>query len=385
MKRLVTIMLVLACAGALALGVYRAIARHRAAAGQGAAGERRVPVAVVPAVLSNIEAAVSATGDVESWEEVNVSAQVGEKLTVILVNEGDMLTAGSVIAELDDDEAQASYEAACATVRSMETGLNETYVSLTNTMRSFSRTEQLHAQNVIGQQEYDNADTALQLARTKVAIAAALLNQARAKQEELHVRLKRYTIRAPFEGVVAQRFFDPGSYVSPGEPIVRMTRVNPITVKAQLPEAAVSQVRPGCLVRVRLWGGNGAALTGSVVRIYPVLDARWRTQTVEVQCPNDAGAAQPGMFARLQIVTGTADALLVPDVAVMKLPGSGITHLYIVRDGLARRVDASIVQDLGALVSVTGDLAPGDLVIVKGQQRVQTGAAVDAIPTEMLP
>ena len=91
------------------------------------------------------------------------------------------------------------------------------------------------------------------------------------------------------------------------------------------------------------------------------------------------------MFAKVEIITGRSDAVLVPDVAVMRLPGSGITHLYTVQTGIAVRVDVTVTRKLGGFVAIRGPLAPGQDVVVKGQQRLQTGMAVEPVRTEMLP
>ena len=379
MRKTLVVFAVIVVAGVLALAVRRCARREAPAA------PHRVAVSVMPAVASNIELCVEATGNAEAHQEVNVSAQIAEKLMVVLVDEGTVVTAGQVLAELDVREAQASLDAASRTVDSVESSLGEAGASLTNAVRTFERVKNLKTERVVGQQQYDESETAMKVAQSRTALATALLNQARAKERELAVRVDRCTIRAPFAGIIAARYLDPGSYLAPGTPLLRLTQINPLSVKVQMPEGQATDVEKGCPARVLVHANHGVMLTGTVLRVYPVVDERWRTQTVELECPNDAGEARPGMFAKASIITGRSEAMLVPDVAVMRLPGSGITHLYTVQTGIAVRVDVTVTRKLGGFVAIRGPLAPGQDVVVKGQQRLQTGMAVEPVRTEMLP
>ena len=366
-------------------GVLVFVARRCASREAPAAAPHRVAVSVMAAMASNIELYVEATGNAVAFQEVDVSAQIAEKLMAVLVDEGTVVTAGQVLAELDVREAQAALDAASRTVDSVESSLGEAGASLTNALRTFERVKNLKQERVIGQQQYDESETAMKVAQSRAALAAALLNQARAKERELAVRVDRCTIRAPFAGIIAARHLDPGSYVAPGTPLLRLTQVNPLSVKVQMPEGQATDVRAGCPARVLVHANHGVMLTGTVLRVYPVVDERWRTQTVEIECPNYSGEAQPGMFAKVEIITGRSDTMLVPDSAIMRLPGSGITHLYTVQTGIAVRVDVTVTRKLGGFVAVRGPLPPGQDVVVKGQQRLQTGMAVEPIRTDMLP
>jgi len=282
---------------------------------------------------------------------------------------------------LADDQARATYEAAVAARKSGEAEVVLAETSYTNVATQFERTRTLYTEGVVGRQAYDDAETAMLLARGRLDVARAQLRRVEAAEEELRIRLQRYRVLAPFEGVVARRYVDPGAYAGAGMPIVRLVQINPVKVVADIPETQAEDVRRGLAVRVNV-DAAGAGVTGVVARVYPTLDARWRTRTVEIACQNDAARLRPGMFARIEIVTGRGERLLVPDTAVLRLPGSGLWHVYAERGGVAERVD---VEVLGTLRVVRGALAPGARVIVKGAERVQSGMMVDAVPVEILP
>ncbi|MCX7002867.1 MAG: efflux RND transporter periplasmic adaptor subunit [bacterium] len=358
---------------------------HRANRTSVADARPRVPVATVPVITSNIEMRVMATGNVQAWFDVEVSAQVSDNISVLYVDEGDVVTTGQALVQLDLREINAMCDAAAAARVSTEAAVRQMNASLTNTLRQFGRTQQLFHEKVIGQQEYDDAETAVTLARGRHDVTIAECNRLTAQEKELGVRRERYTVRAPFDGVIAQVHLDSGASVTPSVPVVRMTRISPVKVQVELPETHAPDMRVGQPANVRIWTMAERVFTGTVTRIYPALNARWRTQTVEIMCPNTEGQMRPGMFARAEIITGRTRALLVPDVAVMKLSGSGITHLYTIVDDCAQRIDVTVVTELGAYVAVAGAVQAGQPVVVKGQLRVQTGTPVIVTPTTMLP
>jgi len=377
--------LLLVAAVAALVGVAWLILERRAHRTTAPPARPRVPVATVPVMSSNIETQVQATGNVQAWFDVEISAQVSDNISVLYVDEGDVVTAGQALVQLDVSEINAMYDAAVAARVSADAAVRQMSATLTNTLRQFGRTEQLFHEKVIGQQEYDDAETAVKLARGRHDVTIAECNRLRAQEKELVVRRERYTVRAPFAGVIAQVHLDSGAYVTPNVPVVRMTRISPVKVQVELPEMHAPHVHVGQPANVRIWTIVAQVFTGTVTRIYPALNARWRTQTVEIMCPNTEGRMRPGMFARAEIITGRTRAVLVPEVAVMKLSGSGITHLYTIVDGCAQRIDVNVVTELGAYVAVAGAVQAGQPVVVKGQLRVQTGTPVTVTPTAMLP
>lgn len=383
MKRIALKAMALAIAVAVAGGIVRGILQHRRA-GRMTKEEAAVTVGIMPVIATNVERAVLATGNIEGWQEVDVCAQTPENLLRMHVDEGDMVTQGAVIAVLDDEQARASLRAATFARVSAEAEVQLAHVSYTNIMRSFARTVELYTNNVVSQQVYEDADTALQTARSKLAVAEAQLTRLRAAEEELNVRLTRYTIRVPFDGVIARRYVDPGAFVGQGAALVRMVQINPVRVMASIPETLARGVSRGAPARV-LTEQAAAWHTGAVVRIHPVIDPQWRTQTVEIECSNADAGLRPGMFARVAIITGDRTVLVVPENAVLRLPGSGMSFVYRVVDGAAVRATVEVIDTYGAITAVAGDLKEGDPVIVQGQSLVQSGMPVTAIPVEMLP
>ncbi len=341
-------------------------------------------VGVMPVIVSNLETVVATTGNIEAWQEADIGAQVADNVRAMLVQEGDVVTAGHVVAVLDDEQARALYEAAVAARKSGEAEVRLAETAHTNAAVQFARTVNLFDENVVGRQAYDDAETAMLLALGRLDVARAQLRRVLAAEDELLIRLRRYQVAAPFEGVVAKRYVDPGTFAAAGAPLVRLVQIDPLKVLVDIPEVHAKAVAPGLPVRVRVEAVPGFH-QGRVARLYPTLDARWRTRTVEIECPNGQALLRPGMFARVEVITGAEPQVLVPESAVLRLPGSGLNYLFITQTGVAVRVDVELVRTMGAWAVVRGPLAPGDLAIVKGSTLVQGGRRVAPQPAEMLP
>ncbi len=346
--------------------------------------EAPIPVATMAVLATNVEKVISATGDVEPWREVEVSPQVTEKILELFVDEGDVVTGGQTIAILDSEQAQASYDAAIAERESAKADTALAVANYENAESTFRRVKNLYEKKIIGEQEYDDSQTALKLAKSKKDVADAQLSRLKACEQEWAVKIRQHHVRAPFAGTIAARHVDPGALVSPRESLVRLVRTKPAIVKVELPESQAEAVARGAPARIHIWVSDGKTLTGVVDCVYPVLDARWRTRCVEIRCANENGMLRPGMFTRVGIIAGRNNVLIVPDASVLRLPGSGLNYLFVVRSNTAVRVDVEIEQDLGAWKAIRGAVTTKDKVIVKGQTLVQSGTPVTASETEML-
>lgn len=384
MKRAGRILLITGVFVMVGLVIWQRVWTERVRKSERSGGMEVVRVAVMPVILSNCEEVVWATGNVEAWQEADVAAQVADNVRAVYVQEGDVVTGGQVLVELDDEQARAMYAAAVAARKSAEAEVMLAETTYTNVATQFERVRKLFSEGVVGRQAYDDAETAMLVARGRLEVARSQLRRGQASEEELFIRLRRYSVVAPFGGVVARRYVDPGAFAGAGMPLVRLVRLHPVKVLVDIPEVQAQGVRRGQQVRVGV-DAVGMQVTGEVARVYPTLDARWRTRTVEVVCENEGRHLRPGMFARVEIVVGEGQEKFVPDSAVLRLPGSGLWHVYVVRDGKAVREDVEVVRTLGAWRIVRGEIAEGEPVIVKGGERVQSGMPVEAVSAEMLP
>ena len=325
-----------------------------AGAGGGPPGGMQLPVEAVTVQPQALTAGLQTVGSLRADESVVVRPEVAGRISRIHFTEGGRVQAGQPLFTLDASLAQAD--------------LNEAAANLENSRRAAARAQQLVEEKLIARADFDTARAALGVDQARVASARTALS--------------KMTLRAPFSGQIGLREVSVGDYVSVGQDLVRLVRLDPIEVDFSVPESAMGQVRNGQKVVVSVDAFPGESFTGEVVAIDPVVDPNSRSLRVRAQVPNPDTRLRPGQFARLQLGTGSdrADALLVPEQALMQ---EGDTRfVYTVVDGKAHKTTVTTGTRVPGKVQVLEGLKPGDVVITAGQGKpmMHEGAAVMVLP-----
>lgn len=215
--------------------------------------------------------------------------------------------------------------------------------------------------------------------KTQIDVAQAAVHEAEARLAMAQAKLDECTIAAPFAGVVSRVYVREGDMASPRAALLEMFDPQSLVVRFAVPEALARSVRLGQKLTVRLDAMPGQLIAAKVTRVYPQLDSRMRTRTVEAQ-PIESAPWSPGMFARLSLVLESADdAVAIPASAVASRSNdSGVA--FIVNDAHAhqRKVRLGIEQD--GWVQVIQGLEPGEQIIVSGVGKLKDGMAVKAEP-----
>lgn len=208
--------------------------------------------------------------------------------------------------------------------------------------------------------------------RAQIRGAAAQVGQGRAALEMARVTRDYATLRAPFDGTVAQRLADPGSLASPGVPLLVMEGGN-LQLRAVVPESSLSAVRKGGVVPVSFDAAPGA-LSGTVAEIAPQGDPSSHTFTVKVNVASGSGV-RSGMFGRARFAAGTSRQMLVPASAVIQR--EGLAYVYVVDDGYARMRLVTVGSAVGGRVPVLSGLSAGERIVADAKG-IRDGAAVKA-------
>ncbi len=226
-----------------------------------------------------------------------------------------------------------------------------------------------------------------ELNRTKIlvqsgAVPGSQLDTARAKYEGARALLAKaresagdYSVEAPWDGVVSKVLVKDGDFVAPRAPLVEMYDPASLVIRLAVPEAQATEVFKGTAVTVQLDAYPGRTFEGKVSRVYPDLDTRMRTRTVEAELATPV-ALIPGMFARLKLTLKTeADALVVPSDAVLVLP-NGEKVAYVLQDGKAQRRVLKTGLETGGQIQIVSGIQPGETVITAGNEKLKDGMAV---------
>jgi multidrug efflux pump subunit AcrA (membrane-fusion protein) len=211
--------------------------------------------------------------------------------------------------------------------------------------------------------------------KTVIAMQDAAVKESQAKLDLAKARLNECVIFAPFSGTITRVHVRAGDMAAAKAPLLEMADMATLVIRVAVPEAYASAVHEGMAARVSLDSLPGKKFTAEVARVYPELDRRMRTRTVELKLAEPAGLA-PGMFARVSLVLESVEnAVTVPQQSILLTPAGGQVA-FVVADGKAavRKVKTGIEQ-AGRVEVLTG-LEPGEKVVVTGHEKLKDGMEV---------
>ena len=362
-------------AAALAAGLGAGCTK--AAEKSAAKSKERGPVAVRTARAERRDLAETLlfTGDLESPLSVEVKPKIQGRLEKLelasgaATTEGAEVKRGEVIAEIDRRELEAQAALAAAQVKQAE-------VALADAERERRRLEALFAEEVATEQARDAAVTAHERAR-------ALLEAAQAQKTLAEVNLDEASIRAPMDGVVAERRADPGAMVGPATAIARIAQMDPLRLMLAIPARMLPMLEEGrtrVAVATDVWPGR--EYDCRLARIFPAADPATRTVRAEVllENPKEAGVwrLRPGMYATAKLTLATSPgALTVPAAAVVRVLDRRL--VFTVKDNVARATEVRTGLRDGADIEIVAGLAEGDEYVTMGQNKLTDGAAIERV------
>lgn len=276
--------------------------------------KRRVPIFIVLLALVAVGIYYTVTWPshqlvltgIVNTDEVIVSSQIQGRLQRLLVREGDTVTNGELLAQIQSQEQQASLDFYKSSEQQAAAQLIQARADLENASLNYHRIEGLYSNKVESVEAYDQARTTYDAARAKVESIESLIQASRAQEEKARVQLGYTEIRAPINGIVDTRVALQGEVVNPGEAIVTLINQDDLWVRADVPETYIDQIRIGDTLTVTL--PSGATREGKV--FYRGVDAGYATQRdvsrtkrdiktfeIRLRCNNQDRALALGMTA----------------------------------------------------------------------------------------
>lgn len=299
-----------------------------------------------------LERRLGAVGSLLSDEAVMLRPEIAGRLREIGFQEGQEVRQGDLLFRLDDDVARAELQQARA--------------NLALAQSKFQRSTQLQQQGFISQQARDEAENALRVERANVALAQA--------------KLDKTVILAPFDGQLGLRNVSVGDYVTAGQDLVTLQAIRQLKVDFRLPEIYVAQTRLGQPLDITLDALPGERWQGVVTAISPLVDVAGRAIMLRARLDNPDGVLRPGMFARVNLLLGSGEALMVPETALA--PRDNQQFVMRVVDDVVEEVLVRTGQRQRGMVEIVEGLQAGDRVIVAGLQKVESGSRVRATVVE---
>lgn len=304
-------------------------------------------VQAVQATKGTISNELELTGSVIATRIAKMGSPAEGPVIDCEIREGDSVKKGQVLLKIGRRKAaDAQVEAARE--------------SLSREKEELRRIEQLVKSGAIPAEELD-------MARLRVSRANAELSKAIESAGD-------YEIKANWGGLISKVFVSDGYFVAPRETLVEIYDPCSLVICAAVPEKYAAGVTTGVKVNVRLDAYSNKLFTGRVQRIYPHLDPRLRTRTVEIILEESVRLA-PGMFARLNVLLETVkDTVIVPADALISTPKG--QAVFVVEDGKAlKRLVETGIED-GNRIQIKSGIRPNDQVIVAGNAKLKDGAVV---------
>ncbi|MEE8219556.1 MAG: efflux RND transporter periplasmic adaptor subunit [bacterium] len=330
-----------------------------------AQGRGPSPVVVVPVETKVLEATVTLVGTVHPATRSLIASETEGLVVCCPAEEGQSIRKGQLLAQLRRVPIDLK-------LREARAARQRTEAEHTNARREAARRKDLYEQGVIAIEEYQVTATSAQAAAERVAEAQAVV--ARLEDE-----LAQTSITAPFDGVVVKEHTEVGQWLNRGDPVVELLDLSTVDVIVPVPERHIAQVRRGEAASLILDALPGRSFTGQVSQVIPQANAESRTFPIKVQVANPDGLIKSGMFARVTLPVGRGRrALAVPKDALVS--HGPVDLLFIVSDGMARQVAVKRGQATGNWVAIEGPVTEGQLVVVRGNERLRDGMPVTILP-----
>ncbi len=326
---------------------------------KGAPAKAALTVNVVSPQAADWPQAVAANGNVAAWQEAVIGAEVGGlRLTEVLVNVGDSVKRGQVLAQLQS-------ETTAAEVAQTRAGIDEARATLAEAHANAERARQLQPTGAISAQQIQQFLTAEQTAKARVQSL-----RARLKADEL--RLAQTRVLAPDDGVISARAATVGSVVAPGQDLFHLIRQQRLEWRAEVTADQLGKLRPGMPAKLTLAGGEQVA--GKLRMVAPTVDPATRNGLAYVDLPAP-GPAKAGMFARGEFELGTARALTLPQTAV--LLREGFSYVFRVgTDGRVVQTKVGVGRRIGDRVEITSGVDTSARVVASGGGFLSDGDVV---------
>jgi multidrug efflux system membrane fusion protein len=326
-----------------------------------------VPVVVATAERQDVPLELPATGTVEPLQAVSVQAQVSGIITRVGFKEGDDVSKGQMLFQLDPRPYQAALSQAQAV-------LERDKAQLANARADAQRYESLVQKQYVTAQQF-------QQVKTDAAALAATVSADEAAVEQARLNLQYATIRSPLNGRAGALLVREGNLVraNTGTPLVVVNQIHPILVRFALPAAQLPQIqryRDSGIVVVAEPAQGGTESKGTLSFLDNAVDTTTGTILLKGSFPNTDNALWPGEFVRVRArLTTERNSLVVPAPAVVS--GQKGNFVFVIRkDGTAIARPVQVRRTTATLAVLDGGIEAGDRVVTDGQIRLRDGAKV---------
>ena len=275
----------------------------------------------------------------------NIASQTAGRIRKLNVEVGDFVEKGQVLAEMD------------------RTQLDQAALTLKNNETEFERIKALFEEGGVSQSDFETAELSY--------------NVSKSSYDNL---LENTVLVAPVSGVITARNYDMGDMYAMSSPIYTLQQITPVKMLVPISEMDYTKVGKGDKVSLTVDAIPGRTFSGSVVRVYPVIDPTSHTFNVEVHVPNTDRAIRPGMYARVNVTFGVNSNIVLPDTAVLKQQGSGVRTVFVLNpDSTVEPRIVTLGLHFDGNYEILSGLEEGETVVVTGNSSLKGGDKVEVL------
>ncbi len=363
-----------------------------------AEAQKPLPVSLVAAEERTLPGSLDVTGTLTADAQTDIASEVEQRVVEILVERGQHVSAGQIVARLDAQDAGNQLREAEATEAQIRERLGLVNGQVFDPLRTpdvqqaraamdraeadYTRFSQLVGEGAVSRAEHDlrRADYLSTRAQYETAV-----NQARQIYQSLQAQRVRVAmarkavedtvIRAPYSGVIAEKAVNVGRYMKKGERVATILRVDPLRIELTIPEAAVAAVRKGQKVAFGVQSYPDRRFEGTIAYVGPAVKSDSRALVAEAIVPNPQGLLQPGLFATAHVELPAARPSVMVPAAAIRNEG-GVSRLFVARRDQAEARIVQVGREVDGRVEILRGVAAGEPVVSPQIADLSDGARI---------
>jgi RND family efflux transporter MFP subunit len=357
------------------------------------------PVKIEAVRQETVKRVVELVGTLAAVDQVTISSEADGKVSRILADLGDRVTAGQTLIQVDREKQQYNFDQQKATLEralaqlgapdpqhlpaiEQTPDVQKAAADLAQAKQAFDRAAELFKRTLVPQQTLDDAGTALQSKQASYDLSLqnsknlrASIQASEASMKLADRQLRDTEIRAPFDGIVEKRLVNLGELVKTQMPVMAVVRVDPLKVIAEIPEKMAPWIKDGQPVQLHVDAYPDQTFIGKVSRISPAVNTATRAFPFEALVPNPDAMLKPGTFARVHIESGKIDNVLTLPFTAMQYR-YGVNRVFVVNgDKLAMR-ELTVGDRLGERIEILTGVKAGEQVVATDVDKLVDGARV---------
>ena len=312
--------------------------------------ELSIPVETVVPIRGDIDAMYTGTAPIEAFADATVIAKVGGEVREILVEEGDDVVSGQVLARLDGDRLRLETQQAEATLRKLE--------------RDYQRYVDLKDKALVSAGDFEKIQFEMEAQKAAYELA--------------HLEYSYTELRAPIDGVISQRFIKIGNTIDINAEVFQVTSLEPLVSYLHVPEREFRRIDPSQMASINVDALQGARFDAQVARVSPIVDPDTGTFKITIEVSDPSRRLKPGMFGRISIVYDShLNVLQIPRSAIIE--EAGTTSVFVVTGEIVEKRVIHTGFTEGGNIEVIDGIDDDDEIVFVGHTNLKDGSKVAVI------